>query len=325
MISPRLLGGSWSLLTALLITPPAVAAEPLRVAPGDGCDDVAGTPFCTLAAALRHAEASPGDDVVDLEGRTVTLTSVDHLAEGGNGLPAITTALTLRNGVIERGDAPEVEPFRLLHVAPAGSLHLVGLTVRNGATAHGFDGAGVWNRGELILERCRVEGNRSADDGGGMRNDGRLTVIDSVFADNAAEGRGGTGGALANVPIDGEGTARIERTLFAGNRAEVAGGAVWNQGELTVLHSRFENNRATQYGGAFHNHGRLDLRHVRITGNRAGIQGGGLRAFAPVRLADSQLAGNLAPVAPECRGEIRSGGNNVTGDLDGCRWVEEGP
>src|SRR5262245_52123266 len=89
----------------------------------------------------------------------VMSTDVDNNTDGPNGLPSVTSTLTIQGAgadttVIER--QPIVLPFppqfRLLHVAATGGLTLERLTIRGGGvTATAFEGGGLFNRGVLAL------------------------------------------------------------------------------------------------------------------------------------------------------------------------------
>jgi hypothetical protein len=86
--------------------------------------------------AIREANANGEENTITLEAGTYTLTAVDNTTEGPNGLPSVTSPLTIQAAVaesivIER--AANALSFRLMHVAPAGTLRLEGLTLRGGS------------------------------------------------------------------------------------------------------------------------------------------------------------------------------------------------
>ncbi len=86
----------------------------------------------------------------------------------------------------------------------------------------------------------------TAPSGGGIGNDGVLTILDSHFTDNYA-----TNGA-------------------------VGGGAIYTNKVLTVLRSTFVDNQAARFGGAIFVRGRAEVRNSTLTGNRA-PDGSGIR------------------------------------------------
>jgi hypothetical protein len=77
-----------------------------------------------LIAAMNTANGNGEEDTITLEAGTYTLTAVDNETDGPNGLPSVTSPLTIRGGGADttiiacEASAP---PFRILHVAAAGS------------------------------------------------------------------------------------------------------------------------------------------------------------------------------------------------------------
>ncbi len=314
---------------ALLAAVAGVRADELRVDPADGCADDGSAPaFCTLAAAIRAAERSPGRDVVHLaEGSVVTLREVDHLDEGANALPPIAGELVIEGhgARIERAAEAGTPELRLLRVTSEGDLTLRDLTLRNGATPRGFDGAAVWSTGRLTLERCVVEDNVSGDDGGGIRNDGTLRIADSVLRRNQARWFGGVGGAVQNAEQLGPAELVVERSSLLDNEASAVGGALWAEGTVRIVDSTLRGNRAGSRGGAVQSYGALEIVGSTITGNRAEVTAGGIHSFGTASLAGSIVAGNLAPVAADCGGRFATLGQNLLGTLDECELSGDAP
>src|ERR687897_3035128 len=82
-----------------------------------------------LIKAMREANANGEANAITLEAGTYPLATVDNITDGSNGLPSITSPLTLQGAgadatVIER--AAGIPPFRLVHVAATGALTLEG-------------------------------------------------------------------------------------------------------------------------------------------------------------------------------------------------------
>ncbi len=87
------------------------------------------------------------------------LTAVDNVTDGANGIPSITSDITIvgNGAIIERGSGAPA--FRLFHVAANGSLTLEDLTVSGGnasGAAPGDDGGAIYNRGTLILTKGSI-------------------------------------------------------------------------------------------------------------------------------------------------------------------------
>jgi predicted outer membrane repeat protein len=94
----------------------------------------------------------------------------------------------------------------------------------------------------------------------------------------------------ANLTLDG-------LTLYQGY-SNMDGGAIYNQGTLTVLDSVFANNISTGgRGGAIFTDGPADIRNSTFRDNTANAGGGGVSAIgfnARVRIRDSYFSKNLA-------------------------------
>ena len=113
----------------------------VRVHPTPAADFAcaAGDVAC-LIAALHAANATGEADTITLAVGTYTLTAVDNDSDGPNGLPSITSPLTIAGAgadttILER--AASAPSFRLVHVAAIGALTLEGVTLRGGLSFSG--------------------------------------------------------------------------------------------------------------------------------------------------------------------------------------------
>ncbi len=113
------------------------------------------------------------------------------------------------------------------------------------------DGGGIYNRGVATLSNSTIDSNYSLDDGGGIRNDGVLNIINSTMKYNMAENDNisSDGGGLINT-IDG--IAIIINSTISSNDAG-NGGAIQNDGTLTIRRSTITNNTATNNVGGVNN------------------------------------------------------------------------
>jgi predicted outer membrane repeat protein len=112
-----------------------------------------------------------------------------------------------------------------------------GVTIQNGeassAGGRGIFGGGIRNDGTLTIENSTFSNNSALRSGGGIFNGGTLTVKNSTFAGNRAP----LGGGIFNG-----GTLIIENSTLSGNRALESGGGIFNGGMITLTHVTFENN-----------------------------------------------------------------------------------
>jgi hypothetical protein len=118
-------GCGWLVLAALLgllgLARPTYAAE-FTCAAGD---------MACLIGAIHAANAKGTANTLTLATGLYTLTAVNNDTDGANGLPSVTSTLTIQGSgadrtIIER--AANAPVFRLGHVASTGHLTLAGLT-----------------------------------------------------------------------------------------------------------------------------------------------------------------------------------------------------
>jgi hypothetical protein len=105
-----------------------------------------------LITAINDANANGQPNTIRLAAGTYTLTSVDNTTDGANGLPSITSTLTIEAAgtdpatVTRLSTAPS---FRLVHVGPSGHLTLRGTLLSLGRTT-GSGGGGLFNNGGVV-------------------------------------------------------------------------------------------------------------------------------------------------------------------------------
>jgi uncharacterized repeat protein (TIGR01451 family) len=197
------------------------------------------------ADAASHADcaAGSGADTIELaSGASYTLTAVHNNSGGNNGLPVISSTITVNGHVatIARSTAVTVT-FRFFNVATAGQLTLNEITFRNG----------------------------SGGTGGAIVNSGVLMVNDSDFRNN----NGGFGAAIFNNPLTS--TLTINNSVFEANTTG-GGGAIYNQGVMTVNDSLVVNNNTGGNGAGIINNRTATINGSTIQGNTSGFIGGGL-------------------------------------------------
>ena len=244
-----------------------------------------------LEAAVSTTVGNSEDDVIDLGGNTIVLSSELVVDTDPNG-----NSLTITNGTIER--ASEEDAFRLIRIneplGATGSRALVSfnnVTLRNGLyeSSDGLPstsgGAAIMADGvDLELNGSTFENNRVVGAGTGgavFLRFGSVSSNNSRFINNSVDLNGddgnASGGAFGSdfassieisnalfegnsasrggaiAPINHQGTTVISSSTFIGNEAADVGGAIWNRNELSLRLSTFFNNRAGTGGGALFN------------------------------------------------------------------------
>jgi hypothetical protein len=129
-----------------------------------------------------------------------------------------------------------------------------------------------------------LSGNFAGGDGGlggGIFNDGTLTLSASNVTGNSAEVGGGiynatfSNGPFASLTVSSGST-------VSGNSAEYGGGIYNSEGALTVSGSTVSGNSATyEGGGIFNREGALTVSGSTVSGNSAEY-GGGIYNFAEI-------------------------------------------
>ena len=208
-----------------------------------------------------------------------------------------------------------------------------GLTVLQGS---GAPNSRVMSVGEGVvatLQGLTITGGTIDEEnaGGGVQNDGTLTLIGVTVSDNVAGG----GGGLINSP--GASLTLVDSTVANNTVTNPvtagAGGIINGMGStLTLVNSTVSGNRAVApsasasgFAGGIQTYplSHVTLINSTVTANVAERgEGGGIYAApsADVVLSNSIVAGNTALSAPDCFGPIISQGNNLVGTTSGCTY-----
>jgi hypothetical protein len=186
-----------------------------------------------LAAAIRHANATPQSDEIHLSENG--LYALDGEAEAGLALPPVSGRLRLvgHGAEIRRNTS---QPLALLEVARDGELDIDALTL-----AEGSRGA-VRNHGILRLSHSAIVDGTTQSESAIVQNFGRFEARDSVIGYNQVAGAGRDAAIVLNY-----GTMRLERCRMAGNSLSrryptLAAAPLLNYGELALDTLALEDN-----------------------------------------------------------------------------------
>jgi predicted outer membrane repeat protein len=155
----------------------------------------------------------------------------------------------------------------------------------------------VGTRANVAIEGVTITGGGGsrtrANDlgGGGILNEGGLTLSDSVVRANiVANGEGG------GIYSHASKTLKILNSDIEGNRATDGGGVYVRNGDVVLEDTTVASNRSTRNGGGINHQGGETLRLERstVSGNRADMFGGGIASSSEVVLIDSQVVENRA-------------------------------
>jgi len=185
---------------------------------------------------------------------------------------------------------------RVFAVLPGVNACLTGLTIWRGYAPNGSyptnSGGGILNQGTLTLSNCVVVNNQAVQagdsSGGGIENNnGALTIHNSTISSNSASSYGG-------------GIDSYNSSTMTINQSTVAGNSAGNQG-----------------GGIYSGNSTLTLNHSTLTANSASNSGGGINNSSTFNLYNSIVAGNDAPAGPDINntGTLIPTGVNLTNGI----------
>ena len=125
-----------------------------------------------------------------------------------------------------------------------------GSTIENNSTI--YLGGGIENNGSLTVTNSTISGNHTPDHtngyGAGIFNNGSLTIQGSTLVSNVAAVDGGAIYEYSHASM------AVTNSTFSGNSAQI-GGAIFissDDGTLTVMNSTLSGNQASQYGGGIY-------------------------------------------------------------------------
>ena len=175
---------------------------------------------------------------------------------------------------------------RVLYVDAGAHVTLSDIEISDGISDYG---GGIYNRGNLTVNNCAIRGNYATTSGGGVYNatNGVLVATTTILDDNGA--------ALNGGGIDNQGTLTIISSEIRGNGTESGnGGGIHNQGTLTINGSTIAGNGAAAYGGGIYNAaGRTaSITQCGIGDNGAGSGGGGVDNRGVLSITLSEIRDN---------------------------------
>jgi hypothetical protein len=146
----------------------------------------------------------------------------------------------------------------------------------------------------VSLSGLTIENGRGAN-GGGIYNQGTLTVQDSAITNNTAAAFQAFGGGIANVG----GTLTVVHCTLSGNDGGMDAGAIFTSGPATIRDSTIAGNMAYFAGGiearlGVITHPRLIITSSTIAGNTGMGDIGGLSTAIATTISNSTFANNTA-------------------------------
>ena len=267
----------------------------------------------TDAATYPDCPSGNGSDTIVLPAKsTHQLQTILSSYYGGNGLPLITTAITIEGNGARISRPKNNFHYRLLAVTNSGDLNLNNIRLSGGIE---YYGGNILNAGKLTITATTISGGLTAVGGGGVFNarGGTLSISNSVLSKNVSF----NGGAIMN--FDGE--VNIENSTISGNRSGNGGGLSGLGGLMLIRNSEISTNKADYVGGGIHGQnadviledcailqnsaddgggiltdsGTLSVRTSVISKNKATNRGGGMMSRGGmVTISESEMSTNSA-------------------------------
>jgi len=198
------------------------------------------------------------------------------------------------------------------------NVTLKDMTIRNGNLGIGYAGGGIDNEGILTLTNCTVSGNSAHYGGGGIWNGGTLTLTDCTVSGNTSNGYGG---GINNAY--GSSTLTLTNCTVSGNTSEsYSGGGINNEDTLTLTNCTVSGNTAEGSGGGIFNEDILTLTNCTVSENTAVVGYGGgveLRDTGNLYIKNTIVANNTAGAD----GDDFSSSNAPTLHSNGYNIVED--
>lgn len=186
-----------------------------------------------LAAAVQHANSSPGPDVIHLAAGG--LYAFSEASEAGLALPPVQGRLTLvgHDAEIRRNTG---QPIALLEVAAGAELDIDSLTLAEGARGS------VRNHGTLRMTRSAIVDGTTVSENAIVQNYGRFEATDSTIGYNLVTGAGRDAGIVLNY-----GSMQLRNCRMAGNQLSrryptLAAAPLLNYGDLAIEALELDDN-----------------------------------------------------------------------------------
>lgn len=261
---------------------------------------------CSLREAIIDSNIIPGHQTITFDTSTTNYLRQRLASDAVDDNDPTTGDLDITGDLTILGDGVSLTVIygspddRVFHVHNGADVTMRDLTI-TGGRAVGKSGGGVKNDGTLTLEDVAVTGNRTNGGGygAGIRNGSPsysavLTLNRVTISGNSTDGVGAHGGGLNNE----SGLAILTNTTISGNTASGGGGGVFNHSGMYMNNCTVVNNTATSISGGIRFTGyRLVVKNSIIAGNN-GVAGN----------EDCNLLGTI----------FNSEGVNLYGEGTGC-------
>ncbi len=268
----------------------------------------------SLREVVATANANPDADTVTFD---------PALTVGGPASIVLTSGqLDLTSSVTIQGPGASSltisgnSASRIFSVGSGATVTLSGLSLINGSVTISNGGGAIDNSGTLSISDCTLSGNSAGGDlfgdsgGGAIQNRGSLAISGSTLSGNSCNASGGAIQNFYGRTLTIDNTTLTSNTSGSPTTNSRGGGAIFNQGTLTIRSSTLSGNSVVRYGGggAIGNQdGSVTISDSTLSGNSTNTDvnagGGAIQSYGGgvvIKVINSTISGNtdLSSYAP---------------------------
>ncbi len=257
----------------------------------------------TLRWAIAQANSASSPSSIEFELGTSSATIT--LSQGSLDLSNTSASIAIYDGP---GEGPVTVSgngaSQVLLVNSGVQATISGVTITGGSSSR--YGGGIYNQGNLTLTDSTITANTAGFQSGGIFNTegATLTIHGGTISSNTGEGLYNSGTAtLDDCTISGNsdgldnafGTATLYDCTISGNTSGSGGGVFnGNAGTVALYDCTVSGNYAHNGGGLYNHYATMKLTDCTISGNSAYHGGGIENANSPATITACTISGNSA-------------------------------
>ena len=215
--------------------------------------------FLGSNVTVQSASGNPSQTVIDCKGSSSAYHRGFYFHNGETR--AVVQGITIKNGYIDYGGAVDVQSSSAVTLTNC-------IFTKNISTSNG-SGGGIYNDGRVTLNSCTLSQNSAQNgNGGGLDNTGIATLTNCLISQNMTSYNGGGVGNRNQVTLT--------NCTFTQNSATGNGGGLMNYSQATLINCKFMGNTATNGGGCYTDSYNFTMTNSILIQNNADSDGGGL-------------------------------------------------
>ena len=255
----------------------------------------------SLRQAIIDSNSNSESDTINFSVTgTIALTS---------GELAINSDLTITGPGVDQLTISGNNNSRVFNIDSGVVVTISGLTIADGNTSG--DGGGIYNEGEMTIQNCTISNNVTTGNGngGGIYNDDEiLTLTNCTINNNTADGYGG--GIMQY-----DDTVTLYNCTISGNTSNDHGGGIYvceSSSRAFLNHCTVTLNHAVRGGGLYNEPGddNVFIKNTIIANNSCGVN-----SSLPDLYNDVQSYGYNLIGIPDGIDDIENSGTDITGAI----------